>query len=56
MRPRLCENACWMRFSKKSALQIALYWPGSDLGRVKRHLKTEYFCVFTRVRRETGKE
>lgn len=39
-----------MRFSKKSALQIALYWLGSDLERVKRHPKAEYFCVFTQPR------
>lgn len=45
--PRPCENACGMWCSKRATLQIALYRLGSDVGRVKRHLKTEYFCVFT---------
>ncbi|SEE68799.1 hypothetical protein SAMN02787142_4385 [Burkholderia sp. WP9] len=51
-----CENARSMRHPEKSTLQIALYWLGSHSGRVKRHPKTLHFRVFTRVRRETGKE
>ena len=48
--PRLCENARRMRRSKKSTLQIASYRAASNSGRVKRHRKTEYFCVLTQAR------
>jgi hypothetical protein len=39
-----------MWLPQKSTLQIAPYRLGSNLGRVRRPPKTEYFCVFTQPR------
>ncbi|MDR6413196.1 UNVERIFIED_ORG: isocitrate/isopropylmalate dehydrogenase [Burkholderia sp. 1595] len=35
---------------KEIGPSVALCLLGSDLGRVKRYLKTGYFCVFTQAR------
>jgi len=39
-----------MGSTKESTCQIALYWLGSNSGRVKQRPETEYFCVFTQPR------
>jgi hypothetical protein len=54
-RPGISIPCARLRAYKESTLQIAPYWLGSNSGRVKRHPKTEYFCVFTRPRPSVSK-